>query len=325
MKKLALTIFLFGQIAFGQGVSQQELTAQLDNYEANYHRANDAAENLSRRADSLAKVIRKRKSDKSRNILSDRALAEELRLSQELAGKLQKAQHFEEVQLDSLIRKAEQTLKILNDEVTRLTIQFSAAKSAGNSAQQKNLAAELREMERLRQRCQTLLKNAPAPAPLMQVIVQPDDSPEQIAQKSDFMLDQADRLRRHAAQAEGKSKQLRQELTMRERLADFVQDLRVFEPAGETPRAAAGVAGQRSNTEPTSVDAARETIANLTPMLIANEQLWPQDPTRLSDTDLKKWVARLESQQRQWIAQADSLARQAQQIKKLINRQPEER
>lgn len=330
MKRISLIALLFVQAAFAQTNSPRALISQLDSYESRYHSASAASEILSHQADSLAKVIQKRKSNNSRNILSDRALAEELKLSQELSGKLQNAQHFEEVQLDSLIRKAEQTLKILNDEVTRLTIQFSAAKSNGNSAQQKIFAGELREVEKLRQRCQTLLKNAPAPAPLMQVMIQPDDSPEVIAQKADFVLDQSDRLRRNAMQTEEKTNQMRQELAMRERLADFVQDLRVFDPSSEATQGAPAT-GNRS-TSPLGIPetesgafadrAATQPISNL---LLANDAVWPQDISQLSNNDLKKWIAYLENQRRYWLAQADSLVKRALDMRNSINGKTKER
>jgi len=330
MKRISLIALLFGQVAFAQTDSLKALISQLDSFESRYRSASAAAEILSRQADSLAKVIQKRKSNNSRNILSDRALAEELKLSQELSGKLQDAQHFEEVQLDSLVRKAEQTLKILNDEVTRLTIQFSAAKANGNSAQQKIFAGELREVESLRQRCQTLLKNTPAPAPLMQVMIQPDDSPEVIAQKADFVLDQSDRLLRNAMQTEEKAKQVRQELAMRERLADFVQDLRVFDPSSE---AAQGVSGSSDPTRsPTgSLEDASGSFADrastqpINSLLLANDTVWPQDISQLSNANLKKWITQLENQRKHWLAQADSLVKRALDMRNSINSKIKER
>ncbi len=325
MKRISLIALLFVQAAFAQTNSPRALISQLDSYESRYHSASAASEILSHQADSLAKVIQKRKSNNSRNILSDRALAEELKLSQELSGKLQNAQHFEEVQLDSLIRKAEQTLKILNDEVTRLTIQFSAAKSNGNSAQQKIFAGELREVEKLRQRCQTLLKNTPAPAPLMQVMVQPDDSPEVIAQKADFMLDQSDRLLRNAIQTEEKAKQVRQELAMRERLADFVEDLRVFDPSSDAAQSAAQSGDptalpNESRDEASGSFADRAATQPINSLLLANDTVWPQDISQLSNANLKKWITQLENQRKYWVAQADSLVKRAMEMRNSINK-----
>jgi len=326
MKRISLIALLFGQVAFAQTDSPKALISQLDSYESRYRSASAATEILSRQADSLAKVIQKRKSDNSRNILSDRALAEGLRLSQELSGKLQAAQHLEAMQLDSLIRKAEQTLKILNDEVTRLTIQFSAAKSSGNSTQKKFFAGELREVEKLRQRCQALLKNSPAPAPLMQVMIQPDDSPEMIVQKTDFVLDQSDRLRRNAQQTEEKAKQVRQELAMRERLADFVQDLRVFDPSAEAaqgaPKSGEVTAGPQGESGSFADRASAQPISSL---LLANDSVWPQDISQLSNADLKKWIAHLENQRKYWLAQADSLVKRALDMRKSIDRKTQER
>ena len=88
MKRISLMVLLLSQAAFAQSGSPKQLMAQLDNYESRYRSAGATTEILSRQADSLAKVIRKRKSNNSRNILSDRALAEELRLSQELADRI---------------------------------------------------------------------------------------------------------------------------------------------------------------------------------------------------------------------------------------------
>lgn len=330
MKRISLIVLLFGQVALAQTESPKELIAQLDSYESRYRSASATTEILSLQADSLAKVIQKRKNNNSRNILSDRALAEELRLSHELSGKLQNAQHFEEVQLDSLIRKAERTLKILNDEVTRLTIQFSAAKANGNSAQQKIFAGELRDVEALRQRCQTLLKNAPAPAPIMQVMIQPDDSPEVIAQKADFVLDQSDRLRRNALQTEEKAKQVQQELAMRERLADFVQDLRVFDPRSETAQSAPKTGDQSASPAgfpdgESGSFADRASSQPISSLLLANDTVWPQDISQLSNADLKKWITHLENQRKYWLAQADSLVKRALDMRNAINSKTKER
>jgi hypothetical protein len=327
MKKIPLIFLLCSHAVFAQTGSPKELIAQLDSYESRYRQAGAASEILSRQADSLAKVIQKRKSNNSRNILSDRALAEELRLSQELAGKLQAAQHLEEAQLDSLIRKAEQTLKILNGEVTRLTIQFSAAKANGNPDQQKLFAAELRDVEKFRQRCQTLLKNTPAPAPLMQVMIQPDDSPEEIAQKADFVLDQSDRLRRNAQETEEKTKHVRQELAMRERLADFVQDLRVFDPSPEATQGAPKSVGFSATPESDVSSELRDRAGTqpISSLLLANDTVWPQDISQLSNADLKKWIAHLENQRKYWLAQADSLVKRALDMRNSINSKTKER
>ena len=328
MKKILPAIFLVISIASAQTPLRQKLRTGLDSLEARYRSASTASARLSRQADSLAAVIQQRKGGKSRSILSDRALADELRRSQELANDLQAARQIEATKLDSLLQKAEQMLKILNDEITRLTVQFSAAKSDGDSAQQKKLAAELREAEQLRQRCQALLQNVPAPAPLLEVRLNPDDSPEALAQKADFLLDQSDRLRRNATRAEAKSKHLRQEINMRERLADFVQDLRVFDPGSETPKSVGEAKNPRGEVVPISsdVNAGRESfLAGSSQIVLANEQLWPQDIAQLSDAELKKWISRLESQRRHWAAQADSLANQAKAFSALGIRKSEQR
>lgn len=327
-KHLLVAILLIGAIVSAQTPSRQALRSQLDSLEVRYQQASTTSGNLSRRADSLAAVVQQRKSKKSTNLLSDRALADELRRAQNLANQLQTARQVQAVQLDSLIRKAEQTLKILNGEVTRLTVQFSAAKLNGNRVLQKNLAEELRETTQLRQRCQTLLQNVPAPAPLIEVRVDPHDPPEVFAQKADFLLDQADRLRRSAAQVEAKSNQLRQEVTMRERLADFVEDLRVFDPTAETPRSVgqSGVLRDKAASTDFNAQPGRvEDIANLSQAVLANDRLWPEDIAQLSDTELRKWITRLESQRRHWLAQADSLSQRAQEIRKSISAKSDDR
>jgi type IV secretory pathway TrbF-like protein len=324
IKQILAALLLLGSIAAAQAQSIQvpRLRAQLDSLEMRYRSASAASEVLSRQADSLAAVIKKRKSARAVNLLKDRALAEELQRSQTLANNLQTARQLQAVQLDSLIQKAEQTLKILNDEVTQLTLKFSAAKLEGNRDLQNRLATDLREVESLRQRCQTLLQNAPAPAPVIEVRANPDDSPEVLAQKADFLLDQSDRLRRSAAQAERKSKQVRQELTVRERLSDFVQDLRVFDPATETPRTA-NESATLTLDPGTDFNATPERVgfpAGAAQLILVNEQFWPQDIGQLSNADLKRWISRLELQQRQWLMQADSLAQRSKELRKSISR-----
>lgn len=329
-KSIAVAILLAASIASAQTPPSRTaaLGSELDSLEARYRRAAETTGILSRRADSLAAQIQQRKIRKSSNLLSERALADELRRSQELANRLQAAQQIQAVQLDSLIQKAEYTLKVLNSEVTSLTVQLSVAKMYGDANQQKDLTAALREAYRLRQHCQALLKNAPAPAPLIEVRVHPHDSPETLAEKSDFLLDQADRLHRNAKQAEDRSNELRQEASVRERMADFVQDLRVFDPSAETPRAA-GEAGVLTAAAPAEGLGQRtdfkEGMINPSQAVLTAQDFWPAAATQLSDHELRKWIARLEGQRRRWMAQADSLTQRSLEIRKLISSQPDER
>jgi len=316
---LLVGMLLASSLVGAQTGPHRDLSAQLDSLEARYASAGQVSARLSRQADSLAAVIQKRKSRKSSSFLSDRALADELRRSQELANRLQLAQEAQAAQLDSLIRKSEHTLRILNDEVTRLTIQFSTAKLKGDTTEQQRLARALREASGMRERCLSLLQQAPDSAPLLEVKVDSNESPQVLAQKRDFLLDQADRMRRRATQADQKRRQLHDEASMRERLSDFVQDLRVFDPTGETPRSSDAGSKSLGTDNSGIIEAApgRSGDYSSTARVFARGDEWPGNLTQLSDAELRRWMDRLVNQRRRWQAQADSLSQRAADIDRL--------
>ncbi|MDZ7292630.1 MAG: hypothetical protein ONB44_21535 [candidate division KSB1 bacterium] len=302
-----------------QTSEREKLKAELDSLSTNLARLHQQQQTLSLQADSLAKDIQRRK-QRAPSLLQDRGLTAALRFSQTLADSMQNLQEQQQ-RLDRLLRqKAEHLLKILNDDIARLVRLGENLKRQKNSVQREQVARELLQCREWQRRCQEWLEQPPPAIIIYQVEVHPEDSPETLRRKADFVRDQADRLYGEVKRLEAKIAEIRAETQIRERVADLATDLALLDPNREGVSTASHATGNQETKTSFENNPQRGAFDNLTTTALqfSAQQLWPTQLGELTFDDLERWQGRLEQQKKRRRAQADSLVQRAETIEQLI-------
>lgn len=311
---------LVGLPLFAQAPERGKLQDEVGNLSTHLARLRQQQQSLSQQADSLARDIQRRK-QQSPSLLQDRSLNAALRFSQTLADSMQQLQQ-EENRVDRLLRqKAEQLLKILNDEIARLANDGEKLKHGKNSKQREQVKAELLECREWQRRCQALLEQPPPAIIIYEVEVKPEDTPETLRRKADFLRDQSDRLRREVKRLDGKIAEIKDETQVRERVADFVNELALLDPnrEGVSASSVSSTGNSRVDRETAQFDPKLDASKNLA--LPLSQLAWPGTLGELSFDDLERWRGTLDQQKKRRQAQADSLVQRARAIEQLIEKQ----
>ena len=318
--KIALILLLSHLPLMAQAPERNKLQNELDNLSTTLQRVRQQQQILSLQADSLAQLIQRRK-QQTQSLLQERSLDGLLRVSQTLADSLQALQTREQ-KVDVVLRqKAEALLKILNGDIARLVKENEALKKRGQTPERESLGRELLQCREWRQRCQNWLEQPPPAIIIYQVETQPDDTPETLRRKADFLRDQSDRVRREVKRLETKVAAIRDETQVRQRMDDLAADLALLDPNRDgvvsSPASAefgaSGLTPQRDTKEATAGLSTSATAP------LPFYQNWPAQLEALSFEDLERWRGQLEKQKKQRQAQADSLMKRAAEIEKQMN------
>lgn len=324
--KIALFLLLSHLPLMAQTPERNKLQSELDNLSTTLQHMHRQQQTLSLQADSLAQVIQRRK-QQTQSLLQERTLDGLLRISQTLADSLQALQTREQ-KADAVLRqKAEALLKILNDDLTRLVKENEALKKRGQTPERELLGRELLQCREWRQRCQNWLEQPPPAIFIYQVEAQPEDTPETLRRKADFLRDQSDRLRREVKRLETKVAAIRDETQVRQRMDDLAADLTLLDPNRDgvvsspvnADASTSGLTPQRDTKEATAGLSTSATAP------LPFYQNWPAQLNGLSFEDLERWRGQLEKQKKQRQAQADSLMKRAVEIEKRIDQPAKEK
>jgi chaperonin cofactor prefoldin len=320
LKKIALSFMLIGWSLLAQTTAQSQLKTELEDLSTTLERLRRQQQVLFVQADSLAKDIQRRK-QQAPSLLQARGLDGALRFSQTLADSLQSLQGREQRFDFALRQKAEALLKILKDDIGRLVKEDAAFKRSNNAGQREQVARELMQCREWQRRCQEWLEQPPPAIIIYQVEAQPDDAPETLRHKADFLRDQADRLQRDVKRLDNKITGIREEVQVRQRLADLATDLTLLDPNLE------GVisASPNQGASPTGLEAGINrgndaAFSNLSNSSLTASQNWPVQLGELSFRELERWQKKLEQQKKQRQSQADSLTQRALEIEKLMDK-----
>lgn len=307
--------------ATAQTPAIEPLQAKMDSLLQQYDLTVRERQQLSARADSLAQIVQARK-QQDRNLVEARLLEADLQRSQQLSRRLQALQERENQLFAELVQFSETTLKKLNNDIGQISRALKRAPK--HSAVRDTLARHLQQAMALRTTCQTILAAAPIVVAITPVQVDSSDSPRKLAQKADFVRDQADRLKRAAGKMETRVAELRDEIYVRERLADFVDDLAMFDPSNENVSTSASSA-DRSTTllpeteagnRPPNITDLSGSVAALTGSILATPADWTKNVGELSPAEIRALIDKLSRQQKAWLAKADSLEQRANQIER---------
>jgi hypothetical protein len=321
--KIAIFVLLTSLPLLAQTPERAKMKAELDDLSTVLTGVNRRQQALSLQADSLARDIQQRKRQRP-SFLQERNLDAALRFSQTLADSLQLLQAREQ-RLDYLLRqKAEALLKILNNDIARLDERAENLKKGKKTEDREQIRHELIECRQWQRRCQEWLEQPPPAIIIYQVEAQPEDTPETLRRKADFLRDQADRLRRDVKRLDAKISDIRDETQVRRRVADLATDLSLFDPNREGVSSPARSEQAAVTFGPSERDlesgVAQTGVAEVTTInsSVPVYRDWPAQLGELSFDDLEKWRGRLEQQKKQRRAQADSLAKRAVEIEKLM-------
>lgn len=325
--RVAIFVLLMSPPLLAQTPERVKLQAELDDLSTTLARLHHRQQALSLQADSLAKDIQRRKR-KTPSILQERNLDSALRSSQALADSLQGLQARDQ-RLDYALRqKAEALLKILNDDIARLNQRAENLKKSKNTEEREQVARELLQSRQWQRRCQEWLEQPPPAIIIYQVEAQPDDTPETLHRKADFLRDQADRLRRDVKRLDAKISDIRDETQVRRRVADLATDLSLLDPNREGVSSPSRSEGANSDVaspatgafvpDERSLQLGAEKFGGAMNSTVPIYQDWPVRLGELTFDELEKWRGLLEQQKKQRRAQADSLAKRAVDIERLI-------
>lgn len=318
--KIALFLLLSHLPLMAQVSERTKLQNELDNLSTTLQRVHRQQQTLSLQADSLAQLIQQRK-QQTQSLLQERTLDGLLRVSQTLADSLQALQAREQ-KVDVVLRqKAEALLKILNADIGRLVKENEALRKRGSTSERESMARELMQCREWRQRCQNWLEQPPPAIIIYQVQAQPEDTPEVLRRKVDFLRDQSDRVRREVKRLETKVAAIRDETQVRQRMDDLAADLALLDPNRDGVVSSPAKAGLDASGLTPGFDTKEATtgISTAATTQLPFNQNWPAQLQALSFEDLEHWRGQLEKQKKQRQAQADSLLKRAAEIEKQIN------
>ncbi|MBC7187463.1 MAG: hypothetical protein H5U38_10550 [Calditrichaeota bacterium] len=147
----------------------------------------------------------------------------------------------------------------------------------------------------------------------------PEDDHRRLEDKAALLLDRAARLRQEASSADKRLKQLREEVTLRERLNELVSEVALFDQRDETARPMAQ-GGSRAALETGpgrgATDYAAAGAASSSGVVAPAGRLWSTDPSQLSTAEARIFMRELEAQKGHLLALADTLAARAHELTK---------
>ncbi|MCB9502098.1 MAG: hypothetical protein H6696_09180 [Deferribacteres bacterium] len=315
--KISVLFLLFS--AFLQTTKLVHWEAQLNKLESEYFVSMQETRRLSTLVDSLGIAI---SSAKSRSgFLNDRNLAQLLARSHEVANKLTLSRDLSHERLNALTAASSTLLDTLQVFSTQLSSDLLVAEKQRDRAAQTRLIQDIQQTRLLMQHCRTYSSDTAIFDGLLRVTTDSTDTPESLRQKSDFILDQADRLRRQAEKLQTKRESLRAELSMRGRISDFFGDLALTDPQREVTASDQGRSQEeiKYNSDVAGMEAGRNQASEISLLPeffragsnLPEDKAWFSNIENLESGEIEKWLEVLDHQRLQWLNQADSLDNQA--------------
>ncbi|NOY59313.1 MAG: hypothetical protein GXO75_10370 [Calditrichaeota bacterium] len=288
------------------------------------------------RADSLARVIAKIREKEPLNFVERRKLDRLLKTSQQLAAKQEKALQ-QQSKLSRKLREIKMQLQSLYAARLDSLVKLVESHPAGDRRYKKEWSDEIRVLQQksdlLRPSSQIVSTGVNDATPQ----INEKDTPREIENKASFFRDRQDKYRDKAQQIEKKIKQVKEEARLRQRMAEMVDDVRLFDSRDETIRPSETVAGI-SATARREFDESAKTWNNADYMSgIGNtlalkhaDQLLNLDFRSMPVYDIQDFIGSLDRERQKLLQTADSLSavadtyeQKAEQLRKSIQAPPE--
>lgn len=304
----------------GQGEDLQRAKMNLQKLETRLSQLRIEKEKLEADADSLANKITLLKKKKALNILESRKLEGYLREAQQLASKIEALDKKMTQSKDSLNLEIELVVKLYHKKIEEILSQMKEIKGKGFTEKEKELGGQLLSLRREQAEMRSRVKKVTGlGSQTFPVIIRADDSPRQIREKADLVKDQEDEVRAKAKSIDKSIADLEQELKIRERAKELLDDLSLFDQRDEITLRATPV--RPKETEEGWVDVAdistRNKNAQQQEFLTPHERtIFPENLRKLPVDDIDALIKELEIEKKRLSSKADSLAVVAEQFYK---------
>ena len=309
-------------------VAEQQLAAIREQLTA----LRDASEKTAKQADSLAALISQLKQKEDLGFFDKRRLDGFLKDAQRIAAEQEKIN----AQRADLLRQKAQTEAALESLYTAAMdslLGYISSHPEINGTEKSRLGEEMRLLNAKRQQLHALEKVVSDTAELPSLGIEIDDTPNEIEAKADFYRDREDRYREKAEELQGHIKKVRDETTLRKRMAELVDDTRLFDHRDEPFATKTTVAGAPATDEGTKGWGPALTNeyseSRNAPAMTAADQLLTFDFQSLPIYDVDDYLKILEAEKQRLVVTADSIAavakifdEQAKQLRQSIERTP---
>ena len=288
------------------------------------------------RADSLARIIAKIREKERLNFVEKRKLDRLLKTSQQLAAKQEKTLQ-QQSKLSRKLREIKMQLQSWYAARLDSLVKLVESHPAGDRRYKKEWSDEIRVLQQkialLRPSSQIVSAGVNDAAPQ----INDKDTPREIENKASFFHDREDKYREKAQQIEKKIKQVKDDAKLRQRMAEMVDDVRLFDSRDETVRpseSAAGIStmlrGQFNESAKTWNNADYMSGIGNTLALKQADQLLNLDFHSVQGYDIQDYIGNLDRERQKLLQTADSLSsvadtyeQKAEQLRKSIQAPPE--
>jgi hypothetical protein len=299
--------FIFALNAFAQPAQLQTREQNLQAQQARIMQWQQHLDQLKIQSDSLAQLITPLKAQSDLSFFERRRLDALLRDSQQLAQ--------QQEQTSALLSTAlsQQTMAGRQLDSLYVAALDSLSRLLKDSAhmEEKTRTGLLQQIALLQQKRMQVNPETAAASLTKGPALDSDDLPQDMENKADFLRDRADQLRRQSIAMASRMKQVQKEITLRRRMDDFVQDMRVFDNQDETSRRIGTEASGKEPTRDMQVGSSSkgETFSSSAPY--SAEALLHLDFRTLPVYDLDEVLDLMKGENKKLIRQADSLAEKA--------------
>jgi hypothetical protein len=307
IKLLKYFLFLLAANAFAQPAHLQTREQNLQSLQAQILQRQQQLDRLKIQSDSLARLITPLKAKSDLSFFERRRLDALLRDSQQLAQ--------QQEQTSALLNTALSQQTIAGHQLDSLYVADldSLSRLIKDSArmEEKIRAGLLQQIALLQQKRMQVNPETAATSLSKGPALDSDDLPQDMENKADFLRDRADQLRSQSTAMVSRMKQVQKETTLRRRMDDFVQDMRVFDNQDETSRRLGTEAAGKEQTRDLQVGSSMkgETLSSSAPY--SAEALLHLDFRTLPAYDLDEVLDLMKQENKKLNLQADSLAQKA--------------
>ena len=304
----------------GPGAARDRISAteqQLLRLQTALDSLNAQAEEIRVRSDSLSTLISNLKAKEKLGFFERRRLEKLLQESLHITARREKVMTARKELQQQLKQIRNELLSLYEGAVDSLLHELESRKNLSGQ-EKKVLAGKIRFYQNKSQRLTQGAVSAVGLSLREELKVEPTDTPIEIEAKADFYRDMGDKLKKQASLIEARIKKVRQEATLRKRLAQFIDDVQLFdsqdEPvatSGTSSYATAGSFDKMGPAENMTGFNARESVAlsgsSVSGVLITTDRLLRYDLNRMSPDDMESYLFKLEKEKRKLLSTADSL------------------
>jgi len=312
---IGLLLLMLPYYALSDEIEIEKLEVQIATLDSIWNELQSRYKYLSERAKEKAQRISNLRREEPLSFIKRRQLEsllkESLVLTQEMENLHLKIKNIRQ----DLKAKRDTLIRLYDQQIERL---LKILESNPSATQRKITLAELRKIKEKKSSIQKPLfqEQLFLREPKIILKINENDTPHSLKEKADYLKDQEDRHRKYANNLEEKIKELEKELNLRERMADFISDLALFDQQ-EEPLQKKGTEISSAEFRPTEVPIDnREETSYQEKDLISNDNfLNPEVGTyslqSLTVSDIEVLIERLKKEQLKTNKASDSLSIQA--------------